>query len=201
MNDFDDMSENLNVRLVTERGDVIDFEATPEEAEEIKERVRGAFEDDSWNWIRVEKEDGRVVGVSVDEMCAIRFRPYGRGEQFPDSKFVEFNFTGGGFLRAVCEAGQATSLEHLLDEASGGIIEWNAGAHEILVRTEALNRFVIDKHEERAPRPRRQYDDNRRDDRRDFRRNDRNDRNDRRGGGGRRSHRNDRRPSGVRATW
>ena len=197
MNDFDDMNENLNVRLVTERGDVIDFEATPDEAEEIKERVRNAFADDSWNWIRIEKEDGRIEGISVDEMCAIRFRPYGRGEQFPDSKFVEFNFTGGGFLRAVCEAGQAASLEHLLDDASGGIVEWNAGAHEILVRTEALNRFVIDRHEERTPRPRRQYDD-RRDDRRDFR-NDR--RNDRRGGGRRNNHRQDRRPSGVRATW
>lgn len=199
MNDYDDMNENLNVRLVTEHGDVIDFEATPDEAEEIKTRIRSAYEDDSWNWIRVQKEDGRVEGVSVDSMCAIRFRPYGRGEQFPDSKFVEFNFAGGGFLRAVCEAGQATSLEHLLDEAGGGLIEWNAGAHEIIVRTESLNRFVIDKHEERAPRPQRRerFDDRR--DGRDYRNDRRPDRRpDRRGG---RNNRQDRRPQGVRATW
>lgn len=198
MNDFDeDVNENMNVRLVTKQGDVIDFEATPEEVDEIKEQIHGALSDGSWGWIRIEKDDGRIEGISVEsEFCAIRFRPYGRGEQFPDSKFVEFNFVGGGFLRAVCESAQAESLEHLMDEADGGVIEWNAGAHEIMVRTGALTRFVIDRHKERAPRPPRR--DNRYDDRRggNFRRDDR-------GGHRRGGYRqgSDRRPGGVRATW
>lgn len=208
--DMNDDNLNLNIRVITENADVIEFEATPEEAEEIRTRIRSSYDNDSWGWIRIVKEDGRIEGVSIDEMCCVRIRPYGRGEQFPDSKFVQFQFAGGGYLRAVCEASQTVSLEHLLDESEGGLIEWNAGAHEIFIRSEAILHFVIDRHEERQRQPHFDYDDgggheyqprqyrnnngggrNGRFDHRDNRRN-----NDRRRSGGGRS---DRRPHSARA--
>lgn len=84
--------------------------------------------------------------IGSREIAAVRVRPLGQGQEFADSRFVELQFKGGGFLRAIASAFEVQDLEYLILNGDQNVISWRAGTHEILLRRDHLSGCEIDRH-------------------------------------------------------
>lgn len=85
--------------------------------------------------------------INAKEVAAVRVRPLGQGDFIADRRFVELQFKGGGFLRAIAATDEAKKLEALITQSNAPIIEWKAGTHDIWIRRDQLSGCEIDKHE------------------------------------------------------